>query len=853
MKHKTRQSHLSINTVLSILLLIVFMVLLTFSVTLVRTKILQNAYSLGMSLAYSYATEEEGTLNFFRGFLELGGQYLEEMVEEGESTDEIHNWLCGYFEKMTKIVGDNVIDPYAVIDGQIVAANPWEGDDDYDYAATDWYQQAVAADGTMIFTDVYQDVITGTNVITAAKKLDGGELLVMDIYLRNLHSSINAGSLPEGSSAYLCDSTGALIYSNTGWDVSDETLAQYSSQLMQGIQNGSVTSYDSFFEDPTGTQRGTYYAKMSNGWTVILTVPSNVLLMGDRSLTVYLLGGIACTLFVILAGMVVRDLFQNRRIRRAGNTIQILGDSFYAVYRVNYTSGVYEAIKQSQDMQQVLPPRAEYGKLLQTVRSLVEPSTYEEFERSFSLQSIRQRVKQGVADYGGDYQRRFGDEYRWVNIRTLYNQQLDPDEVILCFREVDLEKRRQLQQTILLQEALDTARRSTKEKSAFFSNMSHDMRTPLNAIIGFSGLAQKNRDDQDKVDDYMKKIEFAGKQLLALINDILELSRLEYGGNRLQNTAFDLRRCVEENAEIFRLRAAEEHKSLAVEIHAKNTMVLGDAQRLGQILTNLISNAFKYSDPGASVAVRVEEFEFEQHSKYQFVIEDTGIGMSPGFLEHLFEPYARETRFSANSPTGTGLGMPIVKSLVQQMSGEISVESELGKGSRFTVVLPLTVVREPLPAKKEKSAKAGEEFQLAGRRILLAEDNELNMEIATELLTGCGVEVVQAYNGLQALHLFQAAAPYAFDAILMDMQMPEMDGCQAASEIRALERPDAASVPIIAVTANAFAEDIAKTTAAGMNGHIAKPIDFKLLTQKLSELIGKENAAQSGHPAEENE
>ena len=216
----------------------------------------------------------------------------------------------------------------------------------------------------------------------------------------------------------------------------------------------------------------------------------------------------------------------------------------------------------------------------------------------------------------------------------------------------------------------------------------------------------------------MKKIEFAGKQLLALINDILELSRLEQGGNRLQNTAFDLCRCVEENTELFRARAEEEHKKFTVEVQAKNSMVLGDAQRLGQILTNLISNAFKYSNPGASIAVRVREFEFEQHSKYEIVVEDTGIGMSPNFLKHLFEPYAREARFSANSPVGTGLGMPIVKSLVQQMSGEISVESELEKGSRFTVVLPLAAARQQ---KNEKIAPVRQDFQLKGLRVLLAE------------------------------------------------------------------------------------------------------------------------------------
>ena len=221
------------------------------------------------------------------------------------------------------------------------------------------------------------------------------------------------------------------------------------------------------------------------------------------------------------------------------------------------------------------------------------------------------------------------------------------------------------------------------------------------------------------------------------------------------------------------------------------------------------------------------------------MVEDTGIGMSKSFLEHLFDPYARETCFTSAATVGTGLGMPIVKSLVQQMSGEISVESTLGKGSKFTVTLPLEAVSGEEDA-QEKKEEQSSPFQLAGRKILLAEDNELNMEIATEILSMNDVEVLQAVNGAEAVRIFQAAAPYSIDAILMDMQMPEMDGCQAARAIRALDKPDAATVPIIAVTANAFAEDIAKTTEAGMNGHISKPIDVSLLYQALEKCMKHE-------------
>ena len=835
LKHR---SALSINTFLGLLLLLAFVLTFGLGISLVRTKLLQNAHSMGMSLAQSYATEEETHIASFRNFMDLGIQYVEEISLRGGSPAEIQEWLHSYFSKLTVILGGNAIDPYAVVNGRIIAANPWEDDEGYDYRSTDWYQRALEADGELIFTDVYTDAITGEPVVTAARKFgQPDDVLAMDIYLRNFLLGSDELSVAEDCSFYLCDSTGTLIYASTGWSVTNETLQWYTDKLLEGIYDGSLSSYDASFVDPDGVVRGVYYHQMSNGWTVILTVPIQSVLMGDRNLTIYFLVGVGVLVFAILAAMVIRDLLQSKRIRLAGNTIEILSDSFYAIYRVNYREGTYAAIKISPDMVDRLPPSGDYDALLQAVRELVEPNTYHEFELCFSLESIRQRVAEHVADYGGDYQRRFGDTYKWVNIRTLYDARLAPDEVILCFREVDVEKRQELQHTIILQEALDTARKSTKAKSAFFSSMSHDMRTPLNAIIGLSELAQKNADDREKVDDYIRKIEFSGKHLLALINDILELSRLESGRNTLAHEQFDIRLCIEEIADIFRVQAAQENKRFTVQFDLRVSAVMGDAFKLGQILNNLLSNAFKYSEAGAQISLSVRQFDFQQHSKYQIIVEDTGIGMSEHFLTHLFEPYARETHFATRPTIGTGLGMPIVKSLVQQMSGEISVESELGKGSKFTVTLPLVAATAANSSAATTEPASEALSDLSGRRILLAEDNELNMEIATEILAMNGAEVIQARNGAEAVHLFEASAPHSFDAILMDMQMPEMDGCEAARTIRRLDRPDAAHVPIIAVTANAFAEDIAKTTEAGMNGHISKPIDFKVLLQTLSTLF----------------
>ena len=829
---------LSPNTGLSILLLAVCVSMLLLGVSLVRTKLLKNTQELGMALAESYASEEELHVTTYSNFLMLGAQYVEELEGAGASEEEIQRWLSSYFDKITVALEENVVDPYAVINGTIVAANPREGDGDYDYRSAEWYQQALAAGGGMVFTDAYTDAITGEPVITAAVRFQNSDgVMAMDIFPQNLHSDGAGKALPEGGSLYVCDSAGTLLFAETPWDVPDEELQFYLDQILLGIRDGSLAGYDSSFQDPDGVDRGAYYSEMSSGWTVILTIPLQNVLMGEQNTTILVMVAISVLVMAVIVIMVLRDLLNSRRIRRADNTIAILGDSFYAIYRVNYKAGTYEAIKVSPDLSDSLPEAGDYQVLLDVVGTLVDPETFHDFSMSFSLESIRQRVAERLPDYGGDYQRRFGDAYKWVNIRTLYDGVRAPDEVILCFREVDVEKRQQLQQMRILEEALDTAKKSTKAKNTFFSNMSHDMRTPLNAIIGLAELAQRDREDREKVDDYIRKIAFSGKQLLSLINDILELSRLESGRDTLSRQHFDLRQCVEDNAAAFRELARKEDRDFTVELELTDAQVEGDPFKLGQILGNLLSNAFKYSRPGDRVRLTVKQFDFQQHSKYQFTVEDTGIGMSEQFLEHIFDPYARETRFAAQTVTGTGLGMPIVKSLVQRMSGEITVESVLGKGSRFTVTLPMEAVREEGAAQAE--APAEETVDLNGRRVLLAEDNELNMEIAVELLTMHGVEVLQARDGAEAVALFQKSPPYAVDAVLMDMQMPVMDGCEAARAIRALDRPDAASVPIIAVTANAFAEDIARTTEAGMNGHISKPIDFALLCRTLARLVKK--------------
>ena len=842
MKHQNARNRTALHHLwLNVLFLLFFAALTIFSLYTMREKLLQNAQQFGTSLTQNYAAEEQNNIDTYSAMMNLGTQYLDQMTESNASEQQIQTWIENFFRKMPQVLQDNSVDLYAIVEGHIVAANPWDGDDSYDFCQTDWYRMAMEANGEVIFTSAYQDAITGKQVITIAQKARNSDnMLLFDVFSEDFHTADDMLSLPEGSSYYLCDQEGTLLYAHEAVPHEEEQLQPYVNSLVQRIQEGVLDPYNASITGPDGKPSGVYYYQMSNGWITILTIPFRTVL---RELTgIYRLFLFISSLFLIAAVLLsIRDYRLNRKIRRTDDTVRALGNLYYAIYRVNYKTGMYQAIKCAKDTRHKVSATGRYADLLHTIQQVVTHSTYEEFASSFSLENIQQLVHDQVTEFGGDYLRRFENGERWVNVSILFDKAFAQDEVVLAFREVNQEKTRQLEQLELLQNALESSHRSEADKNAFFSNMSHDMRTPLNAIIGLSELAQHNLDDQNKLKTLLHKIQFSGQQLLNLVNDVLEISRMEQGHISLDYHPIDLQQCVDDYVEIFRHQAKNEEKNLSLTCDLRHRMVLGDASRISQILNNLLSNAFKYSESGASISVRLTENITDKHSSYELSVQDTGIGMSQEFLQHVFEPYARETRFSARSIVGTGLGMAIVHSLVKRMDGEIRVTSELGQGSTFIVTLPLQIVTEPestttsLPTEQTAQTEPSA-FDLRGKKLLIAEDNEINMEIATEILSMHDVQVVQAWDGQQAVERFSASQLHEFDAILMDMQMPNMNGCQAAQAIRMLDREDATTIPIIAVTANAFPEDIAKTQAAGMNAHIVKPIDFSVLCQLLQSL-----------------
>lgn len=801
---------------------------------MLRSTLLQNAYETGTALARSCAAEEQGNLNVYETLLSFGTSAVDGRTEAGESREEIADFLETYFQRVGTVLGEDVVDPYVVLDGEILAANPWEGDADYDYESTEWYQRAVEAGGEVIFTSVYIDVIYDRPVITAAQSCRSREVVMaFDILPENLH--FDAVDLEHGDSFFLCDSVGTLIYHKTDLQLPREELQEYLTGVVQRIQSGELVDRPTI-RDLDGRLRGVYFTQMSNGWYSIITVPYRNILGALTGIA----GGLVvifAVAFIVLMALARREQQLEAGVRRANETAQVLGNTYYALYRVDYVRETYEMIKGSDYVRTRIPATGPYEDLLRTAGEVIEPDAFQDFTESFSCANIRQLVSQRVRDFGGEFLRRFGQENLWVSVRVLFDEMLDSDEVVLSFRVVEQEKQRQLRERRLLEESLQLAQQNEKSKQAFFRNMSHDMRTPLNAILGSSELARRHLDNPSWISGYLDQIDGSGRYLLGLINDILEMARMEHGQVRMEFRQFNLRECVEECLGTFRLQAEREEKTLREQIQTQRTLLLGDPFRIQQILNNLLSNAFKFTPKHGTIFLTVQQLDDGDYAKFKFVVSDTGIGMSPEFLEQLFEPYAREMRFSDRQASGTGLGMSITKSLVSQMGGEIQVESEPGAGSTFTVVLPLAAAGGDADSEPEERRETS--FSMEGLHLLLAEDNAINMEIAAELLESQGVTVTRAWNGVEAVEQFRTSAPYMFDAVLMDMQMPEMDGCEAARQIRALPRQDAQTTPIIAVTANAFAEDVAATAAAGMNAHISKPIDFAALRQTLGRLVRK--------------
>lgn len=812
-----------------------------FCLLLARRILMENARKMGKEIVSSYSSEEEHNLEIYKNLISFGTAYVENFIRKGEEDTYIREWLDDYYNIIADTVGEDTIGLYAVMGDTVYTWGEKEGNQ-YDADQARWYEDALAADGEIFYTDSYFSSIYQRPVITIAEECgDTGIVLAFVIFPENFRVHSNTKLLPEGSSCFMCDSEGVILYSETDLELKeDEQGRSYFQDVYRSIDpEKEKRAVDVYYYDSTGRKVAVFYEEIKNGWFSILTVPESYLSgYWNIILGIYIVMCIGFSVIIVLSRFKESRSFWKEK--RVNETVHMLGHSYYALYRINIKNSTYEMVKASDYVRERLPEHGTYYELLRTFRGVIAEDMYDEFVKSFSIESMREQIERNVKNYGGDFQRLFNGERKWVNVRMLFASSFSKDEVVLCFQQVEEEKQRQMERMALLERAVEMAYASEKSQKQFFSSMSHDMRTPLNVIIGMSELAEQHVEETEKVTDYLRKINMSSRQLLGLINDILEMSRLEQE-IKLDSEEFNLREAVEEALTVFRIQAKEQHKKFLSNCTVTHEQVRGDVLRLNQVINNLLSNALKFTAPGESIGVFVYEISEGEHAKYQIVVKDTGRGMTEEFLQKLFVPYAREKRYGSQSMEGTGLGMPIVKNIVTLMGGEITVESAVNEGTVFTVTLPFET-REVLEEKKENKEPEPEERvenPLEGRQILLAEDYELNMELATDILEMNGARVLQARDGKEALEIFEGSEEFSIDAILMDMQMPVMDGCEATKEIRRLERADAKSVPIIALTANAFSEDISRTLKAGMNAHVTKPIDVKMLCDTLQKWMKK--------------
>ena len=566
---------------------------------------------------------------------------------------------------------------------------------------------------------------------------------------------------------------------------------------------------------------------------------------------VYLTRTIVCVIYVLLAlllfllSCVSRSRTEKRSILQDQKrlcVINALGHAYTSISLVNLKTEEIEIIKASENMK---PDQK--GDILSKARreELTQQMIAEPFQEAYREFADRSTVAKRLEDREALSFTVQMTDGKWLTM-IIVPQGYDKDgklcTVLVANRDVTEEKKREIEQDKNLRNALAVAEHANRAKTAFLNNMSHDIRTPMNAVIGFTALATTHIDNKELVLDYLKKIHTSGEHLLSLINDILDMSRIESGSVQIEYTTVHLPDILQDLRTIIAGSVYSKKQKLHIDIqNVCHEDIITDKLRLMQVLLNIIGNAVKFTPMGGMICVCVSEQPCKKdgYATVVFRVKDNGIGMSPEFQEHVFDSFAREHTVTENGIGGTGLGMAITKNIVDMMGGTIRVESEVGKGTEFTVMLACEISelnpeqKEAIKNKKQEN-RTESRRSYKGKKILLVEDNELNREIATAIMQEIGLDVDIAEDGTDAVNIMSSAEGRSYDLIFMDIQMPKMDGYTATREIRTLKDPKCANIPIVAMTANAFEEDREKAIRAGMNGHIAKPISTEVILEKLS-------------------
>lgn len=688
----------------------------------------------------------------------------------------------------------------------------------------------------------------------------GGEItgVVMGIYSeRGIRKILTTKFFDIQARTFLCMQDGTVVFSSGDAAAPENVLQTFpdsmrvSDEIASEIRDAFETqsSYGYRYVGSQGTGNAYVTAVPNSDWMLIQSFPSAVT---DSMVHEANIAGIRLEAELVLAfGIYIICLLwlswkQKKRLVLEKQEISQIVDSVTELYHrfivIDFKRDTYEYLKNPEDS--ILSK----GCLAELVAYLEERKTREEngeaMSRIITREYLQEHLRGNITYLQFEYRTANGNpEWENMSILCLNRERGTVNRVLLAIQDVSALKEAEERSRVALKEAFQAADGANRAKSSFLSQMSHDIRTPMNAIMGMTSVALMHMDDRERVTDCLNKIALSSRHLLALINDVLDMSKIESGKVSLSEDAFELSGTVESLLAIIQPQVEAKGQELDIRVSdITHNAVIGDSMRLQQVFVNVMGNAVKFTSKGGKIMLRIREKPSYVAGSgcYEFVCEDTGVGMEPEFLDRIFEPFTRAESARQQNIEGTGLGMSIVKNIVRMMNGDIQVESRLGEGSRFTIRLYLklqdTAAQNGQPSGGQFESGRSEIDELAqsdysGRRVLLVEDNELNIEIAEELLECAGLEVEKACDGQQAVETVLRKPEHYYDLIFMDIQMPVKNGYEAASAIRDSGRGDLETIPIIAMSADAFSDDIQRAMAAGMNDHVAKPIELsKLLT-----------------------
>ena len=528
-----------------------------------------------------------------------------------------------------------------------------------------------------------------------------------------------------------------------------------------------------------------------------------------------------------------------KQVEKTRQAFYALGTAYYHISRLNLKTKKIKLVKRSRKMDLDIKDSTEdWDPQFEIIEDIIAEPFVQKYIDFFDIRTMAARLY-NKESMSSEFKKKNGSWFLSMIVPQSYDKNGNVTSVLIANRDVTDEKLRELRQEEELREAKLKAECANKAKSSFLFNMSHDIRTPMNAVIGYAELASRHLQETEKLSRYLEKIQICGGQLLSLISNVLDLARIENNKVEMEYTVSNVHECFENCVTLFRQQAESKNQTLSLTEQIMYPYVYMDAPHLSEICLNIISNAIKYTNTGGTISCNVlqESCAKEDWCNIIITITDNGIGMSEEFQKYIFEDFERERNSTASHIEGSGIGMGITKKLVELMNGTIEVKSKQGEGSSFTVTVPCRKASKEDSQVKKNNSNLSNENCLNGARILLVEDNEINTEIARELLTEEGCIVETADDGVACVDMIEKADADYYKMILMDIQMPVMNGYDAALTIRKMKNAKKSRIPIIAMTANVFAEDIQKVLSVGMNDHVAKPIDMNILVPTMMKYL----------------